>query len=149
MGLSDDSDLKKALEKHSVSDIQALMSIHDVDINALDFQDASSNVVPLAQYNRQLIHVFRSFMPTSTTQVTPLVTGSMLISRISLLDESHVNTNYVGQLPTPTNIHPIPPTLSYLMDPVSLYKKGIKHDPNIFPIPGFNSQILAFKPTSL
>jgi hypothetical protein len=77
MGLSDDSDLKKALEKHSVSDIQALMSIHDVDINALDFQDASSNVVPLAQYNCQLIHVFRSFMPTSTTQVTPLVTGSM------------------------------------------------------------------------
>jgi hypothetical protein len=48
MGLSDDSDLKKALEKHSVSDIQVLMSIHDVDGNALDFQDASSNVFPLA-----------------------------------------------------------------------------------------------------
>jgi hypothetical protein len=48
MGLGDDSDLKKALEKHSVSNIQALLSIHDVDIDALDFQDALGNVVPLA-----------------------------------------------------------------------------------------------------
>jgi hypothetical protein len=49
-------------------------------------------------------------------------------------DEYRVNMPYVGQLPTPTSIHPIPPNSSYSMDPVSLLKMGIKCDPSIFPI---------------
>ena len=141
LGRADGTPLKSALNSENITDIFQLCTLTDAVIDALEYMDTNINTLPIKVRlgDKMLLKVFLQYISMCHNNGRPIGDDWTQITQDDF-DSFRIDPKYYA----PSTSHPLssPPaasgtrsstSTSHLLNPVELFRRGIKRDATLFP----------------